>query len=227
MVGDPDQAEAVKSGTPEPRVSRGQALLTAIGEHMNRLIASLLGTTIVIISLVAFQRRSEACQRSGPVVVSQTCKMAEYIVRATAVEYSQSPQNPTIQTTGIPDSKVIFNVEEVLKGDSLTSSIDLNGYLTDKDDFNDQPVPYNFVRPGGRRGSCFANTYKKGAQFLLFLERSDRIRWPRSTATFTVDIDALAPVNEQLHSSYDPWLYYVKGVLDGMKELSKEEKARK
>ncbi len=153
--------------------------------------------------------------------------MAEYIVRATAVEYSQAPQNPGIHTTGVPDSKVSFRIEEVLKGESLKGTIELNGYLTDKDDFNDQPVPYNFVRRSGRAGSCFANTYKKGAQFLLFVKSSNNVNWPGVTTDLTVDIDALAPVNEQLHSPDDPWVYYVKGLVEGLNGPTSDEKTKK
>jgi hypothetical protein len=197
------------------------------GKHMNRIIVTLFGALIVIISLLAFQERSEACSTDGPVKLARTCKAAEYIVRATAVEYAQPPQNPDIRTTGVPDSKVTFKIEEVLKGDSLTGSIVLNGYLSDKDDFNDHPVPYSFVRPGGRAGSCFANTYKQGAQFLLFLKKSNEVKWPAMTTVFTVDIDPLAPVNEQLHSSDDPWVFYVKGLIEGLRDLSKSKKTNK
>jgi hypothetical protein len=75
---------------------------------------------------------------------------------------------------------------------------------------NDQPVPYSFVRMGGRRGSCFANTYKQSAQFLLFLGKK-----PEATegTEYTPDIDALAPVNEQLHSADDAWLVWVRNYL--------------
>jgi hypothetical protein len=111
---------------------------------------------------------------------------------------------------------VEFKILEVLKGDGISGSLILNGYLSDKDDFNDHPVPYGFVRPGGRLGSCYANTYKQGSEFLLFL---------RKTADgFTVNIDALAPVNEQLHSSEDPWVYYIKGLLKGFEPVDKAKK---
>lgn len=185
---------------------------------MKRVVIILVSASIVIFGLLAFCKRTEACSRISPIVISQTCKMAEYIVRATAVEYSQPPQNPDIRTTGVPDSKVTFKIEEMLKGDSLTGSIVLNGYLSDKDDFNDHIVPYIFVRRGGRAGSCFANTYKQGAQFLLFMKRSDQV--------FTVNIDALAPVNEQLHTPDDPWMYYIKGLVEGLKEQRKIEKTK-
>jgi len=33
----------------------------------------------------------------------------------------------------------------------------LNGQLEDRDDYNDRGVPYEFVRPGGRKGNCYAH----------------------------------------------------------------------
>jgi len=179
------------------------------------VVSTIFGSIII---LFLSYKLSEACTRSGPVIISHACEIAEYIVRATALVYSQPPTNPNLRTTGVPASKVAFRVEEILKGDSLGSPIEPNGYLTDKDDFNDHPVPYNFVRRNGRAGSCFANEYKQGAQYLLFLKSSSHVQWPGVTTSYTVDIDALAPVNEQLHSSDDPWVYYIKGLIAGLRQ---------
>ena len=95
-----------------------------------------------------------------------------------------------------------FEVVETLKGRGVPRTIPVNGYLDSRDDFNDQPPPYKFVRPMGRSGSCFANRYKRGALFLLLLKIRD--------GEYAVDWDPLAPVNEQLHSTDDPWLSWVK-----------------
>jgi hypothetical protein len=169
----------------------------------------------------------DACSRSGPVVLGYTCQTAEYIIRATALQYSQAPKNPNTRTTGVPDSKVAFKVEEILKGDSLFSPIELNGYLTDDDDFNTLPVPYRFARPGAHKGSCYANQYKRGAQYLLFLKKATHVKSVRATTALTVNIDALAPVNEQLHSPHDPWMYYIKGVIEGLKVANTTNKVAK
>lgn len=155
-----------------------------------------------------------ACSRIGKVSPEELVKSADFIVRATAVKYDQPPKGD-FWTTGRPDSTIEFRVEEVLKGKDAPDTIILNGYLNDKDDFNELPVPYHFVRPGGRAGSCFANTYKQGAQFLLFLGKK------RESEGYTPDIDALAPVNEQLHSSDDPWLLWVKDYLRSLDEKKK------
>ena len=85
----------------------------------------------------------------------------------------------------------------------MTPDVILPGYLVNSDDFNDHPPPYKFVRRGGRWGSCFANTYRSGGQFLLFLKKT-------KTGEFTVNWYALGPVNEQLHSDQDAWLIWVR-----------------
>jgi len=167
---------------------------------------------------------SIACSTSGKVSVANTCASADLIVRVLAVKYDKEPENKSVITTGVPDSKVEFEIKEILKGDNIQGSIILNGYLTDKDDFNDRPVPYDFVRPGGRYGSCFANTYKQGAQYLLFLKRSSEVKWPSVTTKFTVNFSPLAPVNEQLHSESDPWIFYISGLLAGLERSNKPNK---
>lgn len=120
--------------------------------------------------------------------------------------------DPNTTTTGTPDSTVEFTIEETLKGENVPETIMLNGYLSDKDDYNDMEVPYKFVRPRGRAGSCFANTYKEGAQFLLFLKKTQD--------GYTPNISALGPTNEQLHGSDDAWLQWVRSYL---KTQSKKE----
>jgi hypothetical protein len=111
--------------------------------------------------------------------------------------------------TGVPDSRVRFKAIESLRG--VGSDVILPGYLSDTDDFNEQPTPYTFVRPNGRHGSCFANTYRAGGQFLLFLKKTP-------TGEQTVNWYALAPVNEKIHPISDPWLTWVR---DQVKAVSK------
>jgi hypothetical protein len=76
------------------------------------------------------------------------------------------------------------------------------------------PVPYMFVRRLGRRGSCFANTYKEGAQFLLFLKKTKD--------GYTSNISALGPTNEQLRSDNDEWLIWVRNHLKSLELKGKE-----
>jgi hypothetical protein len=138
----------------------------------------------------------------GPVVPEDMVASADLIIRATALEYSQPPSNPNIVTTGTPDSIVHFRIEEVVKGRKSPTDIDLLVYLSTRDDFNELPVPYKFVRRGGRSGSCFANSYRQGAEYLLMLKLRE--------SGYTVDWYALGPTNEQLHGPEDPWLGWVR-----------------
>ena len=85
----------------------------------------------------------------------------------------------------------------------MPSVIVLPGYLVDRNDFNELKVPYTFVRRGGRSGSCFANTYRQNAEFLLMLKRRD-------DGSYTVNWYALGPVNEQLRGKDDSWLLWVR-----------------
>ena len=45
---------------------------------------------------------------------------AEFIVRAIAVSYAKAPKGES-RTTGMPDSTVEFRVEEVLKGENVST----------------------------------------------------------------------------------------------------------
>jgi hypothetical protein len=164
--------------------------------------AKALFTALALLLLVAQGAASpvKACQ-ARPVTFRELFA-ADFIVRATAVKYVVMPVDPHMVTTGVSGSTVEFKVEETLKGEGLDESLVLNGYLGDKDDFNENPVPYKFVRPGGRAGSCYANTYKQGAQFLLFLKKT--------AGGYTSNIIPLGPTNEQLKSETDPWLLWVK-----------------
>ncbi len=136
------------------------------------------------------------------------------IVRATALRYVKAPEGNLRSLNEPADTEIEFRVEDTLKGENVPTTIILNGYLTDQDDFNDRPVPYDFVRRGGRGGSCSAYEYKQGAEFLLFLKKIDgklTIRWY-----------ALAPTNEQLHSADDPWVIWVR---EQLKSSEKKESA--
>ena len=143
------------------------------------------------------------CSLSGEVSTTEMITQADAIVRASAVEYVVRPRSG-LYTTGLPESKVRFKVLEMIRG-KLPTEITLSGYLTDADDFNDQPVPYSFVRPGGRQGSCFAYFYRTGGEYLLMLKK-------QQTGEYRADWYALGPANEQLHSTDDPWLLWVRKV---------------
>jgi hypothetical protein len=140
---------------------------------------------------------------SGVQIPIEIVGQSELILRATAVRQSAP-------LAGRPDlTKVHFTVEETVKGTYAAKEIVLPGALSSTDDFNDRPGPYDFVRREGRRGNCFADTYRTGAQFLLMLKRTGPgTRY--SDTEYTVNWYALGPVNEQLRSATDPWLVWVK-----------------
>ena len=146
--------------------------------------------------------RAHACSVASITSNAELVANADAVVRAKAVQYAIPPADTGLITTGVPNSKVRFQVLETIRGEKLADVV-LPGYLVQTDDYNDQQPPYTFVRPGGRRGSCFANSYREGAQFVLFLKKT-------KTGEFTVNWAALAPVNEQLHSEDDPWLLWIR-----------------
>ena len=115
-------------------------------------------------------------------------KEADAIVRARAVEYARWPWS-LFRTTGVPDSKVRFQVLENVRG-LVVKEVALPGYLVSSDDYSDdykdEAPPYSFARPGGRAGSCFASSYRRGGEYLLFLMK-------KKTGELTVNWAALAP----------------------------------
>ena len=167
---------------------------------------------------LAFAAQAWPCSvmsiRSAPGLV----KDAYAIVRATAVEYAVPPADPTVRSSGAADSKVRFQVAETIAGPSPGEVI-LPGVLDDADDFNDQPVPYTTVRPGGRGGSCYAPNYRAGAQYLLFLGKLQE-------GVLTVNWSPLAPVNEQLHSGRDPWLGWVREQVNAIRPADRPKAPR-
>jgi hypothetical protein len=156
-----------------------------------------------------------AC-RAGKPAAADLVENAEVIVRVQAGEYVDEPKGDLRYLNEPSDATINFKVREVLKGDFVSSEIILNGYLSDANDFNEGKVPYDFVRRGGRGGSCSAYEYKRGAEFLLFLKKKG--------GKYTVRWYALAPTNEQLRSADDEWIIWVRNYL---KNLQNEERSLK
>lgn len=172
-------------------------------------------TAIVLLGglLLAHPASSRACSRSEPFTHKELFDKAELIVRATAVKYAKPPTHPN-PLPDFPNSTIEFKVEEKLWGKKVPGKIILSGALNDTDDFNDVPVPYMFVRPLGRSGTCAASTYKEGAQFLLFLRKTKD--------GYTSYITELAPSNEQLRSDKDEWLIWVRNHLKSLKRKGRK-----
>jgi hypothetical protein len=178
---------------------------------MGSLTESLRRFVLVVGLTIVGTVSAAACSRVGPFSFDELFT-ADVIVRAAAARYVVQP-DPNMRTTGVPESQVEFDVREVLSGDFGEKTIILKGYLSDRDDFNDVKVPYTFVRPMGRSGSCYANTYKQGADFLLFLEKDGGF--------FSPNVSPLGPSNEQLRGSKDPWLEWVRKEIDRRKRTNK------
>jgi hypothetical protein len=102
-----------------------------------------------------------------------------------------------------PNAQVTFRVLSVIKGARRTMFLIPADFVPEADP-NDHPVPYNFVRPGGRRGNCYAVTFKQGQEYLLFLKGGTPYWSP------------LAPTTEQVAGTTDPWLIWVR------RELAKQ-----
>ena len=100
---------------------------------------------------------------------------------------------------------VRFTVLRTVKGSTSLTEMVFNGRLEDRDDFNDHQVPYSFVRRGGRGGNCFALGYRKGAEYLLLLNRPAN----QPEGTWTPYWATLTPTNEQVRGNTDPWLRWV------------------
>jgi len=174
-------------------------------KHLRIAVLFSISGFCTLASYVPANACSAASKETNPKILVQN---AEIIVRATAVGYGDPPP---------PDSRIRFiefRVEEVLKGEESPNTFLIRGILTDKDDFNDRPVPYDYVRPMGRDGSCSARHYKQGAEFLLFLKRHDiSEKDSREWGDITPYWASMAATNEQLNHADDAWLLWVKGFL--------------
>ena len=139
-----------------------------------------------------------------PNTVSWTIRMIEtsdLILRVTALEYATPPaERNEILVGGFPDSTVRFLVEEVVKGEYEFSDIVLPGYLRQHDNWNADEVPY--TSGTGTGGSCYSSWYRQHGQHLLVLKN---VANGYSSRWF-----ALGPANEQLRSSDDAWISWVR-----------------
>jgi hypothetical protein len=173
----------------------------------NAFRAALAAATCFAVLLLAGSSNLDACSRVDRPDPEPMVDRADVIVRALATGYHVPP--PEDGQLWDDDfelvSRIRFEVLEVLKGDGVPGQVDLSGILTDRDDPNDHPPPYEFVRPAGRRGNCWAYEYKQGGEFLLLLDRHD--------GGLSVNWYALGAVNEQIEGPLDPWVMWVQGFL--------------
>ena len=124
---------------------------------------------------------------------------ADVIVRARAVARDSMLGGPLDSPRWFP--AVRLEVLEALR-DSTHLSIVAYGDVVDRDDFNPLSVPYQMVRRAGQHGDCYASEYRLGAEYLLLLKRDAR--------GLTPYWKPLAPLNEQITGTDDPWVQWVR-----------------
>ena len=162
--------------------------------------------TLMLVSIMAVPSLACSIGGSGP-TGKEAVKYADLILHVVAKEYATAPKDNIISTMADPNIIIRFTVNEVVKGKYSEKEILIPGYLFGDDDYNDsKTVPYDFVRPGGRSGSCFAAWYKQGGYFLLLLRKTTK-------GSYSPYWYALGPVNEQIRVVNDPWFVWVKGEL--------------
>ena len=96
---------------------------------------------------------------------------------------------------------VRFIVLEQLKGPRQFDAV-ARGKLSDQPEMNSGPVPYGSVRRSGLSGGCFAETYQKNGEYLLFLKNVNGVLTPYWTP--------LSATNEQIVGPQDGWVLWVK-----------------
>jgi hypothetical protein len=132
--------------------------------------------------------------------------LSEVILRARVLRISDQPGASGV--TAEDSTQVDFVVVEILKGAFPSRVITFNGHTVERDDPNDRPIPYDFVRPGGRTGNGYALSYRENGEYLLLLKRAggSYAQGDKLTPYWS----SLTPTNEQLFGSEDPWLKWVR-----------------
>ena len=167
---------------------------------------------LLVVAIVGLATPAWPCSVVGPLpFADRLVDDAEVIVRARAEGLSSTPGRDSSLLSRSP-TRVTFAILELLQGRLSSSTIELNGSLADRDDRNDRPVPYDFIRPEGRRGNCFALAYRAGAEYLLLLRRGEP---PADTPNeLTPYWSPLSPTNEQLfEGARDAWFVWVRNEL--------------
>jgi hypothetical protein len=169
--------------------------------------------TFFVFAMLGLAAPAWPCSVVGPLPSAERLvRDAEIIARVRAEGLASTPGRAGLFLAASP-TQVKFAILEVLKGRLSSSTIEFNGSLTERDDRNDRPVPYDFIRPAGRGGNCFALTYKAGAEYLLFLRRGkhESDAQPNELTPYWAP---LSPTNEQLFDgARDAWFVWVSKAL--------------
>lgn len=168
--------------------------------------------TILAFAIVALAAPAWPCSIASAPSAERLVEDSEVIAWGRAEGLSTTAGRTGVRA-GSP-TQVRFTIIEVLKGRLPSSTIEFNGVLSKRDDRNDHPVPYTFVRPGGRWGNCFALEYRIGAEYLLLLRRREVPPADPQPKELTPYWAPLSPTNEQLFGGAgDGWLVWVRQTL--------------
>ena len=164
---------------------------------------------VAIVALHSIGPHAFACEIDGAtpatspdsVVASRLVTDAAVIVRAKVVEaISAGASANAAGTAGVRFERI----ELIKAADSVPPVFTVSpGTLVDLDEFNTHSVPYRVVRRSGLAGTCYATAYRRGAEYLLFMNRGADGGWTPYWAP-------LMPTNEQLRRPTDPWLLWVR-----------------
>jgi hypothetical protein len=169
---------------------------------------TLMIRPLLVFAIVGLAAPAWPCSVVGPLPSAERLVSdAEVIARVRAEGLSPTPGRSGIMAES--PTQVRFTILELLKGRLSASTIEFNGSLTDRDDRNDRAVPYDFIRPGGRGGNCFALAYRAGAEYLLLLRRGEHPSYAQAS-DLTPYWAPLSPTNEQLiDGANDGWFVWV------------------
>ena len=157
-----------------------------------RLIKIFLLVTGALVGSVVDVRAVHACTAMLK-PVEQVVRESEVILRARAMEVP-----PWMRTSG---GMVLLRVIEALKGSYDRPFVSVIGQIGDYRMDPARRSPYEQIDCVGRVpgcGSCFAQSYKDDAQYLLLLKGGTPYWAP------------LSPTNEEVSGPDDPWVVWVR-----------------
>jgi hypothetical protein len=129
-------------------------------------IATIIALGLAL--LMGTARDGSACSRARPVPTSQALvREASLIMLVRAMPTRLS-------------NMVEFLVIETIKGESIGSSIVLEGTLVARGDYNDSPFPYTFVRAQGAKRQLLRQDVLRGRVLHAALEENERRRAQRA-----------------------------------------------
>lgn len=152
---------------------------------MRYAFTSLVGSVLLTMGPVAL-----GCSAT-PLPPRQLVAQAEAIYLVRADGYQSEPASGVRGAGGL----IRFSVVKTLKGPKV-DDLRITGRLTSRPDPNNVPIPYEFVRPDGRKGDCVATAYMTGQHYLVFLQMGTPYWAP------------LSPVNEQVSGVQDSWVLW-------------------